>query len=137
MQFILIVTYAAVEAPPPSPPQDAEPSMEATADNNVIVNGLPEPPVFQSFDEDQENQASENAEVHSSMPLMQQERAAPPTLEEKAEEIRQYLQELKENAQRELNTNDADLKSFCRRTNCTWKVVRVCTYVRDNIIVRL
>ncbi|XP_051191385.2 uncharacterized protein [Lolium perenne] len=126
-----------IEAPPPSPPQDAEPSMEATADNNVIVNGLPEPPVFQSFDEDQENQPSESAEVHSSMPRMQQERAAPPTLEEKAEEIRQYLQELKENAQRELNTNDANLKIFCRRTNCTWKVVRVCTYVRDNIIVRL
>ncbi|KAM0914570.1 hypothetical protein ACQ4PT_011406 [Festuca glaucescens] len=114
-----------IEAPPPSPPQDAEPSMEAAADNNVIVNGLPEPPVFQSFDEDQENQPSESAEVHSSMPLTQQERAAPPTLEEKAEEIRQYLHELKEKALRELDTNDADLKSFCRRANCTWKAVRI------------
>ncbi|KAM0848680.1 hypothetical protein ACQ4PT_054227 [Festuca glaucescens] len=115
-----------IEAPLPSPPQDAEPPMEAAADNNVIVNGLPEPAVFQSFHEDQKDQPSESAEVHSSKPVMQQEKAAPPTLEEKAEEIRQYLQELKEKAQRELDTNDADLKSFCRRANCTWKAVRVC-----------
>jgi hypothetical protein len=34
-------------------------------------------------------------------------------------EIRQYLQELKEKAQREMSMKDAEVKKFCRRNDYT------------------
>jgi hypothetical protein len=72
---ILIVAYAVVEAPPP-PPQDAEPPMEADANTNIFVKGLPAPWVWHSYDEAQKNQPGDSVDVHSSKPAMQQERRA-------------------------------------------------------------
>ncbi|CAM0957945.1 unnamed protein product [Alopecurus aequalis] len=116
----------------PSPPPAAQPApvppavqtalaMEIAANANLSVLSLEkmiQPEIFESWPFVREEQSSESARVDVTRPL---ERVASSSDEEKEEEIRQYLHELKEKAQRELDTRTPLLvKRFCRKMKWTW-----------------
>ena len=108
--------------------------MEA-AENTNPVDGLPvAPSIFQSYVVVQKDQPAESTEVRSSIPAMQRERTTARSASEE-QETRQHLLELKEKAQKELDTKSPAIRKFCRGTGDTWKLERVCTvYMRVMIV---
>ena len=109
--------------------------MEA-AENTNPVDGLPvAPSIFQSYIVAQKDQPSASAEVRSSIPAMQRERTTVRSASEEEQETRQHLLELKEKAQKELDTKSPAIRKFCRGTGDTWKLERVCNvYMRVMIV---
>ena len=116
--------------PPPPPAAQPAPAMEAAANDNLLHEMI-KPYIFESHPFVREEQSGKSARVHSTR---QQERMASSSekeKEEEEEEIRQYLHELKEKAQRELDMHKPSpaIKSFCRKKKWTWMLRRVSIYI--------
>jgi hypothetical protein len=108
---------------PPPPPLTTQPApaMEAASDANVS-HKIIKPDIFESRPFVRIEQSSDSARVHSTR---QQERR-------EEQETRQYLHDLKERAQMDLDVQKQALavKRFCRKKQWTYRLNLVSTYMQ-------